>query len=281
MTDVASAEMVIIRRMVAVFHTQTSLRDDLISLGIHAGDGLFVHGSMSAVGATVGGARTIVESLLVTVGGTGLVGMPGFSSDAYFPAGVDPSRLTQDQITEIEGAVPGFDVAKSPTSGMGVIAETFRTWPGTQRSDHPAVSICLNGKNANDFLKEHSLAWATGEKTPLGKLRDRHAMKILLIGVGWNRCSALHTAETFAQHKRTKTRRFKNGGPNGSWIETPDVADDMNRLFPAIGEAFEETGAVSFGKFGGADCKVCDFRSLVAFASDWIDCANKRSGDLS
>jgi aminoglycoside 3-N-acetyltransferase len=267
--------------MVAVFHTQTSLLDDLFSLGVHAGDGLFVHGSMSAVGATVGGARTIVESLLKTVGETGLVGMPGFSSDAYFPAGVDPSRLTQDQIAEIEDAVPGFDVAKSPTSGMGVIAETFRTWPGTQRSDHPAVSICLNGKKANDFLKEHSLAWATGEKTPLGKLRDRHAMKILLIGVGWNRCSALHTAESFAQHKRTKTRRFKNGGPYGSWIETPDVADDMNRLFPAIGEAFEKTGAVSFGKFGGAECKVCDFRSLVDFASEWIDCANKRSGDLS
>jgi len=133
--------------------------------------------------------------------------------------------------------------------------------------------------NANDFIEKHSLAWATGEKTPLGRLRDRQAMKILLIGVGWNRCSALHTAETFAQHKRTKSRRFKNGGPNGSWIETPDVADDMNRLFPAIGEAFEKTGTVSLGVFGDAECRVCDFRSLVDFASDWIDCANKRSGD--
>jgi len=84
-------------------------------------------------------------------------------------------------------------------------------------------------------------------------------MKILLIGVGWNRCSALHTAETFAQHKRTKMRRFKNGGPNGSWIETPDVADDMNRLFPAIGEAFEKTGAVSFGKFGGLNARYAIF----------------------
>ena len=110
LTVVASAEMVIFRRMASVFHTQTSLLDDLTSLGVYEGDGLFVHGSMSAVGATVGGARTIVESLLKSVGGTGLVGMPGFSSDAYFPAGVDPSRLTQGQIAEIEDAVPGFDV---------------------------------------------------------------------------------------------------------------------------------------------------------------------------
>jgi aminoglycoside 3-N-acetyltransferase len=281
LTDVAYAEMVVIRRMVPVFHTQASLLNDLVSLGVRAGDGLFVHGSMSAIGATVGGARTIVESLLEAVGETGLIGMPGFSSDAYFPSGVDRSGLTQGQITRIEDAVPGFDVFKSPTFGMGVIAETFRTWPGTQRSDHPAVSICLNGKNANGFLEEHSLAWATGEKTPLGKLRDRQSMKILLVGVGWNRCSALHTAETLAKHRRTKARRFKNGGLDGSWIETPDVADDMNRLFPAVGEAFEKTGAVSFGTFGDADCKTCDFRHLVDFASDWIDYANKQSGDVS
>jgi aminoglycoside 3-N-acetyltransferase len=55
----------------------------------------------------------------------------------------------------------------------------------------------------------------------------------------------------------------------------------MNRLFPAVGEAFEKTGAVSFGTFGDADCKTCDFRHLVDFASDWIDYANKQSGDVS
>lgn len=273
--------MVIASLMDSVIHTQTSFVDDLISLGIRSGDGLFVHASMSAIGATVGGARTILESLQKAVGEPGLIGMPGFSSDASFPASVDRSSLTKDQIAEVEDAVPGFDVEKSPTSGMGIIAETFRTWPGTKRSDHPAVSICLNGKNASELLEEHSLAWATGVETPLGKLLDRQSMKILLIGVGWNRCSALHTAETLAEHKRTKTRRFKNGGPNGSWIETPDVADDMNRLFPKVGEAFEKAGAVTFGVFGDAECMVCDFRSLVDFASGWIDRANKRSGDLS
>ncbi len=267
--------------MEAVPHTRTNLFNDLSSLGIQVGDGLFVHASMSAIGATVGGARTIVECLLETVGAAGLIGMPGFSSDAYFPAEIDKSRLTEEQIAEIENVVPGFDVAKSPTSGMGIIAETFRNWPGTQRSAHPTVSICLNGPKASDFLEEHSLAWATGERTPLGKLRDRQAMKIFLIGVGWNRCSALHTAETLAQNKRTKSRRFKNSGANGTWVETPDVADDMNRLFPTVGEAFEKTGNVSFGVFGSAECRICDFRSLVDFASDWIDCSNRRSGDDS
>ena len=105
-------------------------------------------------------------------------------------------------------------------------------------------------------------------------------MKIILMGVGWNRCSALHTAESLATHRRIKTRRFKNGSFNESWIETPDVADDMNRIFPAVGAAFENTGAVSSGTIGNAPCKLCDFRSLVEFASGWINRANKQSGDL-
>lgn len=261
-------------------HTMESLVDGLVSLGVQAGDGLFVHGSMKAIGPVIGGPKTVVETLLQTVGKNGLIGMPGFSSDAYFPADIDRTVLTSDEIAQIEEAIPGFDALKSPTSGMGVIAETFRTWSETKRSNHPAVSICLNGLNAKSFLREHSLAWATGEQTPLGKLRDRPSMKILLIGVGWDRCSALHTAETLAIHKRTKSRRFKTGGIDGSWIETPDVADDMNRLFPEVGAAFEETGAVSLGTFGNAECLICDFHALVEFASDWINHANKQNGDL-
>ncbi|MEM8811460.1 MAG: AAC(3) family N-acetyltransferase [Pseudomonadota bacterium] len=266
--------------MTSKTHTQASLRYDLTALGIREGDGLFVHASMKAVGFVVGGPRTIIESLQAAVGEAGLIGMPGFSTDAYFPPDADRSALSPEEVARIEDAVPGFDPVKSPTSGMGVIAETFRTWPRTLRSDHPAVSICLNGADAETYREEHSLAWATGERTPLGRLRYRRAMKILLIGVAWNRCSALHTAEAVAEHRRTKTRRFKNGGGGGSWIETPDVADDMNRLFPAVGEAFEQTGAVSFGTFGDAPCRLCDFRGLIGFASTWIGDANRRSGDL-
>lgn len=46
--------------MVTVLHTQRSLLDGLTALGVRSGDGLFVHASMGKIGATVGGARTIV-----------------------------------------------------------------------------------------------------------------------------------------------------------------------------------------------------------------------------
>ena len=78
---------------------------------------------------------------------------------------------------------------------------------------------------------------------------------------------ALHTTERLAEHRRTKARRFKTVGVDGSWIETPDVADDMNRLLPTVGDAFERTGAVSLGAFGHAQSGMCGYRTLVDFAS--------------
>ncbi|MEM8789764.1 MAG: AAC(3) family N-acetyltransferase [Pseudomonadota bacterium] len=262
-------------------HTIIGLSDDLAVLGVRPGDGLFVHASMRAIGGVVGGPRMVVQGLLDAVGPGGLVGMPGFSNDAYFPAGLDRATLPADRVVQIEAAVPGFDPLRSPTAGMGIIAETLRTWPGTRRSAHPAVSVCLNGANAQDYAARHSLDWATGPDSPLGRLCDRPSMKMLLVGVGWNRCSALHTAETLAATRRTKIRRMKLSGPTDCWVESPDVADDLNRLFPQVGGAFERTGAVRIGRLGDAECKICDYRDLVFFARDRIDAANLESGDRS
>ncbi|MEM9318773.1 MAG: AAC(3) family N-acetyltransferase [Pseudomonadota bacterium] len=261
------------------FATVFSLEADFNKLGLAPGDSVFVHASMRAIGPIVGGARAVIQALLSSVGPEGLVAMPGFSSDAYMPTGIDIDPSDGKTIAQIEDAVLGFDAATSPADAMGIIAETFRTWPGTRRSPHPTTSVCLNGAEADSYATEHSLAWATGAETPFGKLYARPSSKILLIGVGWNRCTAFHTAETFAPTRREKTRRFKSGGPNGTWMETPDVADDVGRLFPAIGEDFVKAGRVTSDKIGQAASLLCDFRELVDFASDWIDAANIKSGD--
>ena len=119
--------------------------------------------------------------------------------------------------------------------------------------------------------------WATGPDTPWARLSHRPAMKILLIGVGWNRCSALHAAESAAEHRRAVTRNIRHGA-NGPWIEAPDVADDLGRLFPLVGEAWEATGAVTTGKIGHADCRLTGYGALVDFATGWIDRQNRRDG---
>jgi len=261
--------------------TTTSLMHNLQKLGVTRGDGLFVHASLGAVGNVSGGAASVVKALFGAVGSNGLLAMPGFSTDAYFPAGIDRNQCSGAEIKQIELAVSGFDQQRSNASGMGLIAEAFRTWPGTLRSRHPTTSICINGLGAEEFAALHPLDWAMGPDSPLGKLRDRPQMKGLLIGVGWNRCTALHTAETLAQHRRQKIRRFKSGPDNAAWLETLDVADDLGRLFPAAGQAFEDTGAVKTGKLGHADCRLFDYGALILFARDWINAANEESGNTA
>ncbi|SLN32273.1 SPBc2 prophage-derived aminoglycoside N(3')-acetyltransferase-like protein YokD [Roseivivax jejudonensis] len=260
--------------------TVDSLARDLRVLGLRTGDGVFVHASMRAIGPVIGGARSVIEALQQVLGRDGLIGMPGFSGDASFPPHLDRAAMSEREIAEAERAVPGFDRRRSATLGMGVIAETFRTWPGTERSDHPNVSICLNGRGAAELTASHSRAWATGPDTPLGRLCDRPATKILLIGVDWTRCTALHTAEARARHRRTKLRRFKSGPNDADWVETHDVADDLGRLFPAVGAAFEAAGRVHRGRVGAAECRLCDLAELVGFAAEEIDAANRASGDL-
>ncbi|MFX0547240.1 aminoglycoside N(3)-acetyltransferase [Roseovarius sp. S1116L3] len=262
--------------MTTAFHTQDDLMRDLAALGICPGDRLFVHASLRAVGPVIGGPRMVIQALQGVLGPAGLLGMPGFSSDAYFPDDIDV-EVSEAQRRRIEDAVPGFDLQRSPTDGMGVLAELFRTWPGTHRSDHPAVSLCFNGRGAADLIARHSLDWALGAGTPMGALCEMPCAKVALIGVGWNRCSALHTAETLAQTRRTKTRRVKMAP--GRWAEMEDVADDLNRLFPDVGAGFEQTGAVTRGSFGAAKARVCGLADLVAFAAPWISAANRASGD--
>lgn len=261
--------------------TRTDLVEDLKTLGVEFGDALFVHASMKAVGPVAGGARTVIEALQEAVGSRGLLAMPGFSDDAYFPPGIDRGSLSQAQIQEVERAVPGYDSGTSPAAGMGVIAETFRTWPGTIRSAHPAVSVCLNGAEAERYVAPHSAAWATGANTPLGHLAKCENMHMLLIGVGWNRCSLLHTAEALAEHRRVKTRRFKTGPGDAPWREEQDVADDLGRHFPAVGAAYEDTGAVTKGWLGQADVRFCDYAPLLTFARDWINAENLHSGAVA
>lgn len=259
--------------------TRASLVDDLRRMGVRPGDGVFVHASFGRIAPVVGGPRSVLDALLETVGPEGLLAMPGFSTDAYMPP--LPPDTDSDTLRRLRDAVPGHDPARSPTAGMGISAELFRSWPGTVRSGHPAVSICVNGAGADDIVRKHALEFATGPGTPLGEMIERPGMKILLLGVDWTRCSALHTAETLAKTRRLKTRMFKH---DGQWLETPDVADDNGRLFPRVGAAFEARSEVTFGRVGHAEARLCDFAGLVHFASDWIGRANldaEMGGDSS
>lgn len=56
--------------------TKIDLLKHFEELGLRKGDNVIVHTSMSKMGYICGGAQTVIEALLETVGGNGTVLMP-------------------------------------------------------------------------------------------------------------------------------------------------------------------------------------------------------------
>lgn len=251
-------------------NTEASLRMGLEDLGLHAGDVLIVHASLSSIGWTLGGERALIDALLASVGESGTVVMPAMTSDNSDPGKwVDP-MVPNDWFELICRECPAFDREKSPTFGMGRTAELFRTYPKARRSNHPQLSFSAIGKYSSQIVETHVLTPGFGMDSPLGALYRLNA-RILLIGVSYERCTALHLSEALS--KRTKTTRsgaavIQDGKREWIWF---DELDWDNGDFEQIGAEFEkDTDVVIHGRVGNASCKLIPFRTLVDYGADWM-----------
>lgn len=214
----------------------------LLSLGL-ADDTVLVHTSMRAIGYVVGGTRTVVEALLSVCG---TVMMPAYSGDLSDPS--EWRRPPVDRVETIRSEIPPFDPYRTPTRGMGAVAEYFRTYPGTVRSKHPQSSFCANGPDAVRLLAKHGDDFRFGPDSPLGTLRAMGG-KILMLGAPWNTCSALY----LDQIGPVITKRSPVSTGNATkWIEYRDI-EYSDRDFHAIIKSKIECGAKT-GKIGNADC---------------------------
>lgn len=250
-------------------NTRESLVQDLRALGLTRGMTVMVHSSLSKIGWTVGGPVSVILALLDVVGPEGTLVMPAESPSVSDPSGWDDTRVKADWHDTIREHLPVFDPQTMPTS-MGAIPEAFRTYPGTLRSDHPLVSVCANGRLASEITKEHSLEFCEGRGTPFEKLYDLDA-STLLFGVGFNRCTSLHYAESLVPKRRTTTHRFPamvDG--QRTWVEMPDMANDDGVHFPVVGEQFVTTGEIREGRVGEASSMLFSTQKLVDFARSYF-----------
>jgi aminoglycoside 3-N-acetyltransferase len=249
--------------------TTDSLRQDLVALGLTSGMTIMVHSALGQVGWTVGGPVAVIRALLSAIGPDGTLVMPAESPGVSDPAGWNDARVKPEWHDTIREHLPVFDPLTTPTT-MGAIPEAFRTYPETLRSNHPMVSVCANGRHAPAIIEEHSLAFCEGRGTPFEKLYVLDAWTLLL-GVGFDRCTSLHYAESLLPQRRTTLHRYpviENG--ERIWVENPDMASDNGALFPSAGEEFSRSCTVSTGKVGDADAKLFQTRVLVDFAESYF-----------
>jgi aminoglycoside 3-N-acetyltransferase len=250
--------------------TAHDLIDGWHRMGISAGMDIIVHASLSSLGHVNGGAGAVVETLLDAVGPMGTLVVPTFTPNVADPdpdiRGVpdDAARLRRD-------AVPIF--SEDLPSSMGAVPEALRCRADSIRSSHPQASVAAVGRRAARIVARQPLAFAVGPASPFGRLHDLKG-HILLLGVGHNRNTFLHHAESLTATPRLKVRRFPSMvGEERVWIEVMDVGNDNDTLFPLIGQEYEKLSGTHTFSIGLAVCRLIPIRPLVTYAT-------KRLGQL-
>lgn len=248
------------------------IKNELYKLGVKEGQTLMVHTSLCSIGYVCGGAQTIIEALLECTGDSGTVMMPAQSWKNLDPALGVHGNLSEELWPLIRENWPAYDKHITPTNTMGAVAEMFRNWPGTKRSDHPARSVCAWGKYADYLTAAHDLSNIFGDGSPIGKLYELDAY-VLLIGVGYDKNTSLHLADARAAYP-SKHMEMESSAvmteTGRQWVTYETLYVD-GEDFIKIGEAFEQHCAISLGQIGNAQIRLMRQRDLVDFGVDWIE----------
>lgn len=223
----------------------------LQQLGVRRGAAVEVHSSLSAFGWVEGGAPTVIQALMDAVGPDG-----GLIMSAY-PVSPALPLTGEDRARGITWKVRILPPDSPERTGMGLIADTFR-----QRAD----VAC-----GNDFFR--TCAWGRDAEWHCDGYRGLLALDgwCLLLGVGIDRCSSMHAAESVPIPSEISARwalpehvrcaydpqlwNVGYGGTEDAWWKVWHEADRQ--------------GLIRHGAIGQAACHYFKARALVGLYKRW------------
>jgi aminoglycoside 3-N-acetyltransferase len=255
---------------------EASLAADLRRLGCPEAGTLLVHASLASVGAVRGGAPTAVRALRAALGPDGTLVVPAFTAGNSRTSPAYKARthgMTDRQLREYHDTMEPFRSLSTPTQGMGRIAEEVRRTQGARRSGHPQTSFAALGPRAQWINARHARDCLLGERSPLGRLYELGA-HILLLGVGFDVCTAFHLAE---YRPPGPTRRYDckvmvDGAP--AWASFVDVDlhdEDFGHLGCWLETRSGDDGWVAHGRIGDAESRLLPLRWAVDAAVEWMN----------
>lgn len=262
-------------RVPTVPHSRARLAGQLSSLGVERGGVLMVHASLRAVGVVDAGAATVAAALRDALGPEGTLVVPAFTpenSDTSPQYRARVRGLGDRDREAVRAAMPAFDPSTTAAPSMGRLSEAVRRTPGSARSAHPQTSFAALGPLAGHVVADHHPDCHLGEDSPLARLHELRA-QILLLGTGFDSCTAFHLAEYRVPSPPRRTYRcVVRDGEGRRWWEYEDVAlDDSD--FAALGADFERSDdgtAVRTARVGSTTGRLFRFPAAVAFAMRWL-----------
>jgi aminoglycoside 3-N-acetyltransferase len=258
--------------------TRDGLAADLVRLGLVSGDIVMVHASVRAVGPVIGGPDQIHGAITDAIGPSGTM-MMYVGCQAGFDD-IGRGVLTADQEAQVRAAQPAFDPQSARAArDFGVLAEFFRSAPGTICSDHVCARMAARGARADWLLADQPWNYGFGIGSPLHKLCEAGG-KVLLLGSDPEEVTLMHHAEHVARFAPKRIARYEapvleKGIRVWKRCDDVDTADYPHPSFPdrayaAIVDSFIRSeagsGRRSAGDVGNAACHLFDARALVTHA---------------
>lgn len=262
------SELSVITRSPKPF-SRKHLARDLHNLGVIPGMTLLVHSSLSKIGYVPGGPVAVIQALMDVLTPEGTLVMPTHSGDLSDPARWQNPPIPEAWHDAVRDLMPAFEPAITPSRGMGVIPETFRSWPGVCRSQHPHDSFAAWGRQAQGVTEHHSLEYSLGEKSPLARVYDLNGY-VLLLGVGHGNNTSFHLGEVRAKvlpPDKMGAPIMENGRRVWKWYTDFDYDSDD---FEDLGLDYEKEEMVAVGQVGMAESRLFSQRTAVDFAQRWL-----------
>lgn len=235
----------------------------LMRVGLKKGNVIGVHSSLSNFGSVDGGAGTVIDALLDVVGKDGTVVMPTFSTN----------RTILDLTTEMKAAGASWLIKMLPYDPeqtpcwTGIVPETFRKRSNALRSLHPMFSLAAIGPKAKTIVE----AGREGALPAWKKVLELDGY-VLLIGVGLNRCTAMHLAEErvklpkHIQDRLTPPKWFIEKYPPDKWDWDFGPYPDFKKME----QPFLEKGIMKTARVGKASFKLLKLKDLIDLYTKYL-----------
>lgn len=202
------------------------------------------------------------------------LGAAGFRPEAFIEALIeymDKGTLVMPAMTwrVVTPTSPWFDEIAT-ASHVGILAELFRQQYATHRSLHPTHSVAARGRLAAELTAAHHLGdTPCALSSPYGKARQTDA-HVLLLGIGLERCTAIHHAEEVAAPDiylvpaaaaETYWLRDRNGGVHEMRLRRHL---QLNRDFPQFAAPLARAGLLRQGELCGLRWQAVAQKDLLA-----------------